>query len=311
MSFTFLFITKGRKSFGRSLMNCLSQLRKFNKIKIIIVDGNKDNRIEKYLTENNLFHKNLSIIKQRKGKFVRACLIALSNLETDFFTFMHDDDYISPNFHELIEFAIKKNSSVIGNGIVLPKKEEKFNFTEIKNYKLFSSKEILNKYFCSIKIENKFLPANPACSVFKKDIADIWKSVLKVVLKNKFISSYIIHKNIGQDLLLYLIALSVQKEIFYCTEYTCQFSSHEDSMSVNFGSHNLGVGYWLAKKIYTRFSGKNFVYKTSFLENINLFIRGLIYCFKQGFNRKKFHFHSNKKLLEQIINYKKIEIDNI
>ena len=309
MSFTFLFITKGRDGFGKSLLNCLGQIEKFKDINVVIVDGNKDNRVEKFLGDKK-FLKNLKVVKQKKGRFVRACLIGIENLNTKYFTFMHDDDYISPNFYKLIQFAIKNDTTVIGNGIVLPKDNMSYEFSDIEDIDKINSQNVLNKYFCSKKINNKFLPANPACSVFKKEVAEFWVLIIKKIIKDKFLSFYLLHKNIGQDLLLYLVAISIQKEIYYTESYSCQFSSHRESMSVNFGSHNLGVGYWLAKKFYTRFIGKNFVHKTSIIEKINLYTRGIIYCYKQGFNKRKFHFHSTKKLIKQIINNKKIEIDN-
>ena len=161
MNFTFLFVTKGRYDFDKSLVNCLEQIQKFSDLRIIIIDGNKDNRVQNFLGDQ-LFLKNLKVIKQKKGRFVRACLIGIENLETDFFTFMHDDDYISPNFYKLIKFAIKNNTSVIGNGIVLPKENMNYVFPYIENFQKIDSRIIINKYFCSKKINGKFLPANPA-----------------------------------------------------------------------------------------------------------------------------------------------------
>ena len=310
MSFTFVFVTKGRKNFDKSLQNCLNLSIKYDYIKTIIVDGNSDNRVKDYL--NRKFPNiKLKLIKKNKGRFVRACLIGIENLDTNFFTFMHDDDYISPYFINLIKCAMKKNSSVIGNGIVLPENNKNFTFNNFENLKKIKSDILINKFFCSKKIGKIFLPANPACSVFKTDITKFWKASIGEIVKNKFIASYLVYKNIGQDLLLYLIALSIQKEIYYCEEYTCQFSSHHNSMSVNFGTHNLGVGYWLAKNFFSRFDSHIFQRKILFEEKLNLILRGIVYCFKQGFSSNKFYFHSTKKLLQEIINIKKIEINNL
>lgn len=310
MHFTFLFITKGRYEFKHSLTRCIEQLAKSKNINIIIIDGNKDDRIEKFLIDLNVKDR-IKVIKQTRGKFIRACLIGIENLNTEYFTFMHDDDYISPDFFKMVDFAIKYKSSVIGNGIVLPRVNDYFTFKKIEQLSKINRDKLLNSYFCSKKINGKFLPANPACSVFKIDVAKNWVNVIKVLLNFKFISNYFFYKNIGQDLLIYLIALTIQKEIYYYKDYSCQFSSHKDSMSVNFGSHNLGVGYWLAKKIYSRLSGNIFSYNLKNEEKINLFCRGFLYCLKQLFNNKKFRFHSNTKLLKEILNSNKIEINNI
>lgn len=222
---------------------------KYDYIKTIIVDGNSDNRVKDYLNRN-FPNVKLKLIKQNKGRFVRACLIGIQNLDTNFFTFMHDDDYISPFFIEMINFAIENNTSVIGNGIVLPKESSNFKFKNLNNFEKIKSNILINKYYCSKKINQIYLPANPACSIFKIEILNIWKLTIKEIVRNKFLASYLVYKNIGQDLLLYLIALSIQKKIYYSKEYSCQFSSHPESMSVNFGTHNLGVGYWLAKNFF-------------------------------------------------------------
>ena len=66
MSFTFLFITKGRKNFGKSLNKCLNLSAKFDYVKTLIIDGNNDNRVESYIAKN-FQSNNVKIIKQNKG----------------------------------------------------------------------------------------------------------------------------------------------------------------------------------------------------------------------------------------------------
>jgi len=309
MSFTFLFITKGRKNFGKSLNKCLNLSAKFDYVKTLIIDGNNDNRVESYIAKN-FQSNNVKIIKQNKGKFVRACLIGVENIDTNFFTFMHDDDYISHSFIELINCAIENDTSVIGQGVVLPKEDNSFKFKDLNNLQKIRSSTLINKYYCSKKINQIYLPANPACSVFKTEVSKIWILSIKEIVRNKFLANYLVYKNIGQDLLLYLIALSIQEKIYYCKDYSCQFSSHKDSMSVNFGTHNLGVGYWLSKNFFSKFKGNAFRRGITYEEKLNLIFRGIIYCFKQGKNEEKFYFHSTIKLLKEIINNKKIEINH-
>ena len=151
----------------KCLQSVISQ--DYNNIEHIIVDGNSDNRVKDYL--NRKFPNiKLKLIKQNRGKFVRACLIGIENLDTNFFTFMHDDDYISPFFIEMINFAIENNTSVIGNGIVLPKESSHFKFKNLNNFEKIKSNVLINKYYCSKKINQIYLPANPACSIFKTEI---------------------------------------------------------------------------------------------------------------------------------------------
>ena len=67
MSFTFVFVTKGRKNFEKSLQNCLNLSIKYDYIKTRIVDGNLDNRVKNYLNINkswsiSIFSKIIKII---------------------------------------------------------------------------------------------------------------------------------------------------------------------------------------------------------------------------------------------------------
>ena len=83
ISFTFILITKNRYDIVDNI-NSFFNFSKEIDIKVIIVDGNKSTAIEKMIRNNFGENKNIKIIKQTKGKFVRACIIGISNLETDF-----------------------------------------------------------------------------------------------------------------------------------------------------------------------------------------------------------------------------------
>jgi hypothetical protein len=224
----------------------------------------------------------------------------LSYLDTDFFTITHDDDFISPFFSQLIINAYNSNASVIGNGIIRNVFDNNYDYDLPKRFKFFERNKILKNYFCSKKINNRYLPVNPSCSVFKKEVATEWKKYLFSILHNKFYCYYLLKKNIGQDLLIYLIAIRSQKKILYCFDYTAQFTSHQNSMSVDYGSENLGVGYWLAKKIFYKNDKElfNLLEKCSII--LNMFFRGLKLCLEQMLSKKSFSKHSTEKFLKEI-----------
>lgn len=296
-SFTFILITKNRFDIIQNIKSFLN-LRKYIDVKIIIVDGNKSNRLADNITNVFKKEKNITIIKQRKGKFVRACLIGLDNLNTEFFTFAYDDDFLSPDFYKLINYAHKFKTTVIGNGIVKTKNSQIFNFEKLSEPKKIPSDKLLKMYFNSIKIKGKYLPASPACSVFKKGIIEDWKYELKKILKERIKYYYILNKNIGQDLLLYLISCNRNKYIYYFKEYTAQFTSHDNSMSVQFGSENLAVGYWLTKMHYLKKTRYNFNLISYTIIKINLMTRGIKIIINQINNSKSFSRHSSFKIIK-------------
>ena len=51
MSFTFIFITKGKRIFDINLSNCLNLSLKHEFIKTIVIDGNDDDRVDIFLEQ--------------------------------------------------------------------------------------------------------------------------------------------------------------------------------------------------------------------------------------------------------------------
>lgn len=301
IEFTFILLTKGRVDIVDNIYSYLNLINKDISISLIIIDGNKDDRVQNIIKENFKNYPNIKIIKQKKGKFVRSCIEGLSYLKTNYFTFIYDDDYVSPYFSTLIELAHKNKTCVIGNGIVVSKSSSKFNFLKINNIVRNENFNFLKKYFCSGKISGKYLPASPACSVFKKDIISLWIDEIKEIFSNKFAFYYILHKNIGQDLLLYLISTFHKKNIMYVEDYSAQFTGHGASMSVKYGSSNLGVGYWLTKKVYFMRIKKNLNPIDKIVIKINLSLRGIKLAIEQQFSKLSFRKHSSRKLWKEII----------
>ena len=301
MEFTFILLTKGRFDIASNIDSFLNLNNKDILINLIIVDGNKDDQIQRLINKRFYNYQNIKVIKQKKGRFVRSCLEGLSHLKTDYFTFVYDDDYTSPHFSRLIEIAHKYNCSVIGNGVVVPKEDRRFIFSNLEKPIVNQDLKLFKNYFHSKKIDGKYLPASPACSVFKKKIADLWLLELKDIILDKYKFYYILKKNIGQDLLLYLIATFNEKNLLYFQDYSAQFTSHEKSMSVKYGSNNLGIGYWLTKKFYFTKIKDELSLIDNILIRINLFLRGLKLAINQIFNKNSFSLYSSKGLWKEII----------
>ena len=73
----------------------------------------------------------------------------------------------------------------------------------------------------------------------------------KFVKNNSFRKLLFFEKDIGPDMLVYLMLINQSKKsIKLFTPYSVKFSSHSDSISVIYGNSYLRIGYWLARICY-------------------------------------------------------------
>tara|TARA_Y200000002_G_C22408809_1_gene548937 strand:- start:229 stop:690 length:462 start_codon:yes stop_codon:yes gene_type:complete len=57
-----------------------------------------------------------------------------------------------------------------------------------------------------------------------------------------------IDMNVGPDIILYLSNIISQEEkVFFSEGIVAQFSEHDDSMSIGYGTDPLTIGYWLGR----------------------------------------------------------------
>ena len=173
--FTILFITKNRRDILNSLNSCLKIKKYYSNLHIIILDGNKNN----YLNDKiKSFKKlvNLKIVKQKKSGFMNACFQAVEYLDDGYFTFMYDDDILSPYFGKLVSYSCKRGKQIYGYGIIYPKNNEfKFNKPKL-NFISKNKIDFLKEYF-SLK-SKKVLPNSPITSIFSVKIIKKWKNIL-------------------------------------------------------------------------------------------------------------------------------------
>ena len=296
--FTILFITKNRNDILKSLNSCLNIKKYYQNIKIIILDGNKNDFISRRV--KNFSKKiELKIVKQKKTGFMNACLEAINYLDEGFFTFMYDDDILSPFFGKLVKYSCTKKKQIYGYGKIYPK-NKRFIFKNPKINEISKNKiNFLNEYF-RIK-SNNVLPNSPITSIFSVKILQKWKYVLRNKLNDDISNYLMMKKNIGPDLMLYLLSLERDKKkssTLIANTSTAKFSSHKNSMSINYGSINLKFGYWIAKKkfidsIYDR----NLVSKRLIIIH---FIKGLLIISLFLLNQKKLKKFTLKNYLSAL-----------
>jgi hypothetical protein len=246
--FSLILITKGRKDISNCLNSIHRNMEKF-RFKLIIIDGNKDDLLKKNIEHSSLDKFDIKIYKQKKGKFMRACFESIKYVDTKFFSFMYDDDVLSDHYYKIIHNSISNNVISIGKGII---QDIDKNTDFLKpGIKVEVSKNNLYNYYSFSLLKKRNLPNSPICSVFKATILDEWKNFLyKNCLKNKNYFDILLKKNIGPDLLIYLMSLQRENEIMTTDTIMAKFSHHEDSMSVKYGSESLIFGYLITKILF-------------------------------------------------------------
>lgn len=305
MNFTVIFLTKGRDKIFKSLNSIFNIINYNINLRLIIVDGNDDNRVENLINSKfSNYTKHVKIFKQKKKGFMNGCFESISLVDTEFFTFMYDDDELSPYMGFLVKKSLEENKIFFSYGKV-ENISNNFNFKEPK-FKLLEPNIILKKYFKFIFSKSFTPPNSPICSIFRAKILVEWRYILeKYSSIDKYFDFYLMKKNIGPDLLLYLISLFREKQkIIYSEAYMAKFSSHSNSMSIIYGNLYLGVGYLYARIIFLTFFKQDLEIKKQYncfknyvcLKILYFILRGIFYLNKIKPNTQIHLFKLFKKL---------------
>ena len=248
MDFTLILITKNRANIAKCLNSIYDNLEKL-KFKLIIIDGNKNNLLEDQIKESTLQDHDIKIYKQKKDGFMRACFQSIGYVKTKFFSFIYDDDVLSEYYYKMIISSTKGNMLTLGKGSV-ESIEKNINFIDPEIKECLSSKRLVDYYtFSTFKKKN--LPNSPICSVFKSSILTKWeKFLLHNCRNNRDYFNILMKKNIGPDLLLYLMSLDEEFLINSTNTIMSKFSHHNNSMSVRYGSVSLIFGYLVTKILF-------------------------------------------------------------
>ena len=119
MEFTVIFLTKGRYEISNSLRSIFKIVDYDINLKLLIIDGNNDDRVVNLISDKFWKYKNSTkVIKQIKKGFMNACFQSIDFVNTKFFTFMYDDDELSPYYGSLVKKSLKQNRTFYAYGKV-------------------------------------------------------------------------------------------------------------------------------------------------------------------------------------------------
>tara|TARA_B100000029_G_scaffold315821_1_gene308223 strand:+ start:14603 stop:15601 length:999 start_codon:yes stop_codon:yes gene_type:complete len=253
---TFVIPTKNRTNYLKRLIVRGEKIFKKLNYEYFIVDAS-----------NNYFHtKNLKIVKKfKKAKIIRqkskgiqiGCFESIPSIKTKYVVFLYDDDQLSNFIFKIYKSNIEEEKTFsFGYGVVKDIKSKIF-FKNL-NENLINKNDALLGYFGEDINKNEvfkksaekiLLPLSPICTTYTLSFLKKWKkTVQSFVYKNSFRNFFLLKKEVGPDLLIYLMSIYNSKKIVKLyTPCSAKFSSHENSISIIYGSNFLRIGYWLSK----------------------------------------------------------------
>ena len=249
---TFVLPTKNRPIQLKNFFNYHSRILKKIPHNFLVVDAS--NQKNYYENSKNLKkYKNIKIIRQYTKGIQKGCIEAIPYIKTEYSTFLYDDDYLGKYITEIYKSNMKdKNTFSLGCGII-EKYSKKIEFKKLKFSNVDKQQILLAYYGKKISLlEKNILPVSPICTSFETNFLKKWKNVLnKFVKNNSFRKLLFFEKDIGPDMLVYLMLINQSKKsVKLFTPYSVKFSSHSESISIIYGNSFLRIGYWLARICY-------------------------------------------------------------
>ena len=233
-----------------------------------------------------------------------GCFESIKYVNTKYCTFLYDDDLLSPEIIKVFKNSLESKFSM-GFGIVenLENNRLKNNhdFKKI-NFENYKSNDLILGYFGKKIRKVQFMPVSPICMIFKTNLLNEWKKyIFKYCEQSKFRKLFLLKKNIGPDLILYLLQIIRNKNIKVANPFVAKFNAHDNSMSLILGKNKLQIGYWLAKKSIFKYNlilDKKVIikmYNFLYLSGYFLLIKNM---FLKFFGRENYYFDFYKELYD-------------
>lgn len=249
---TFILPTRNRRKWVmRAIDSCLACENGLIKPRVIVIDGQSEDNTFVDVQETYGSDGRVELVQQEKNEgFMSACFQGVDLVRTEFSTFMYDDDVLSPYFGTMISYMFRQQRRfIMGYGGEYDA-NDLYPFKRIHEFNDYSPLRLLLGYFGHTEYINySGLPANPICCVVTTDSLRKWVGqVNRFAKKNRVREYFMLKRNIGPDLMIYLLAILEDRgEVSVASAIVAQFSVHSNAMSMRYGERELTVGYWLAK----------------------------------------------------------------
>ncbi len=219
-------------------------------IEVVVLDSESDDDSWEQLRTKFSNDPRVTLAQNRRGLGpTHSWLDGAKLIKGDFVTFVWSDDYIAPDFLTVLVPALRGGATLcVGTGC----ERDIDNNTPLPSVpggREIPREAFLSGYFRRGTDDGIYRPVSPTCSLFTRDAFDIWSSLVE----NWCVATPLRHqilwrRAIGPDLLLYFVALKLNRSAVPCMrDTTAQFSAHSGSITKSSSRWPYETGYWFAR----------------------------------------------------------------
>lgn len=248
---TFILPTYNRKEFVcRAVDSCLAVAGAGFQSRVLVIDGESTDGAWELLQRQYGDSPRVTLTQNQAGTgFQRTAFAGALEVQTEYVTFMYNDDVLSPYYHLLLRRMIDgRHSFIMGYGGTHPI-DGVYPFVE-PSIASVDKQRLLAAYFGDLKALDYYgMPVSPICLIMRTEHLQEWvEGIWNWVGDSSFRRWFMIEKNVGPDIILYLWGILRQETtVELARNVVGQFSEHPDSMSVQYGVDPLTTGYWIGR----------------------------------------------------------------
>ncbi|MBI2602105.1 MAG: glycosyltransferase family 2 protein [Deltaproteobacteria bacterium] len=252
-SITFILPTFNRKEYlFRAIESSLSCRSDSWTPYVLVIDGYSDDGSYELLISKYKDNTQVEVVQYNRIGFQDTAFYGVGLVKTEYAAFMYDDDVITPDYIAMIDKMISLGHRfVMGFGKMYPV-EKVIEFSKLHDkIKEYNTIDFLLNYFGQHNTTKHIdMPVSPICCVVTSSFMHDWVKIVRdYCSRSKIRTYYMLKRNIGPDILIFLASiLRCRNNVLVADEVVGQFSYHDASMSIIYGSRHLEVGYWLGKR---------------------------------------------------------------
>lgn len=250
IAITFILPTRNRREWvGRAIDSCLAVAGPAAAVEVLVVDGRSTDGSFEALGRLYGADPRVRLIRQGAGgDFMDACFSAIPLVRTPFATFMYDDDVLSPRWAEMpLDLLDGRARFAMGKGEVGDVAATLVFPTVVRRISVDPASLLRSYCGCHPRSGRLGLPVSPICCLTLTARLTEWvNEVRRFTAGRPLREYYLLKRNAGPDLMVYLLSLVEHEgDVSLFDGTIAQFSSHADSMTIQFERTDLEIGYWL------------------------------------------------------------------
>lgn len=238
---------------NRAVRSCLALASRDVDVEVVVVDSSSEDSSWSDLVDE--FGDDPRVLLRQNSRTsgpMRSWLEAAADATGDWITFVWSDDYVFPDFAQLLTpHDVHDVAVVFGRGLVRPIDAESLPSPSTSAAFRVPSALAMEGFMASRRSQGDW-PVSPACAVFAARVFRRWMASIEDWSRATAAREAVMWQSaIGPDLLLFLVAVS-DGECWQTDAPVAQFSSHPGSITISSSTWPLATGYWMARCIAIR-----------------------------------------------------------